>query len=264
MNGFTTTTAILASGATALLLSLALSGTATADSGTVALTLKEAIRMAAEKNLDVKAELYNPALAESDIRKSRAIYDPLLTALTNYSESTSANPTQLSSAVGGNNINKAKSVELNAGISKLIPYGGTIGLAFNNNWNRNEFSASTSEYYQNSLTVNISQPLLKNFGRETTELNISLATNNKSASLDQFQTRLTSIITQVRTEYFRLYFLREDLEVKNFPGTGAENPERNRRQDQGRCPPGHGEPQRRIQCVDPRKTGYRRRAGLER
>ena len=66
--------------------------------------------MAAEKNLDVKAELYNPALAESDIRKSRAIYDPLLTALTNYSESTSANPTQLSAAVGGNNINKTKTI----------------------------------------------------------------------------------------------------------------------------------------------------------
>ena len=214
MNGFTTTASILSSGAAALLLSLTLSGTATADNGTVAITLKEAIRMAAEKNLDVKAELYNPAIAESDIRKNRAIYDPLLTALTNYSESTSANPTQASAVLGGNNINKAKAFDLNAGISKLTPYGGTIGLAFNNSWLRNEFSATSSEYFQNSLTVNISQPLLKNFGRETTELNISLSTNNKSASLDQFQTRLTSIITQVRTEYFRLYSLREDLEVK--------------------------------------------------
>ena len=214
MNGYKVTMSLLAHSTTALFLALNLAGTATAQEGTVGLSLKEAIKMAAEKNLDVKAELYNPALAESDIQKSRAIYDPLLTALTNYSESTSANPTQASAVLGGNNINKAKAFDLNAGISKLTPYGGTIGLAFNNSWLRNEFSATTSEYFQNSLTVNISQPLLKNFGRETTELNISLARYNKDSSLEQFRTKLTGIITQVRTEYFNLYSLREDLEVK--------------------------------------------------
>jgi outer membrane protein len=214
MNSSTITLSLLARSTTALILTLSLVGMATAQEGAVGLTLKEAIRMGAEKNLDVKAELYNPALAEADIAKNRAIYDPLLSALTNYGESTSANPTQASAAVGGNNINKAKYLDLNAGISKLTPYGGTIGLTFNNSWLRNEFSATSSEYFQNSLTVNISQPLLKNFGRETTELNISLARYNKDASLEQFRTKLTSVITQVRTEYFRLYSLREDLEVK--------------------------------------------------
>ena len=214
MNEYPQKRSLLVQGTTAMLLALSLAGTAAAQDNTVGLTLKEAIKMAAEKNLDVKAELYNPALAESDIQKNRAIYDPLLTALTNYGESTSANPTQASAVLGGNNINKAKAFDLNAGISKLTPYGGTIGLAFNNSWIRNEFSASSSEYFQNSLTVNISQPLLKNFGRETTEQNISLARYNKDSSLEQFRTKLTGVITQVRTEYFRLYYLREDLEVK--------------------------------------------------
>jgi outer membrane protein TolC len=214
MNGISENTACLVRCGTAAFLALCLAGTAAAQDGAVGITLKEAIRMAAEKNLDVKAELYNPAIAESDIRRNRAIYDPNLTALTNYSESTSANPTQASAALGGNNINKMKAFDLNAGISKLTPYGGTIGLAFNNSWLRNEFSATTSEYFQNSLTFNISQPLLKNFGRETTELNISLARYNKDSSLEQFRTKLTGVITQVRTEYFNLYSLREDLEVK--------------------------------------------------
>lgn len=205
---------LLARNTTALFLALSLTGIAAAQEKAVGLTLKNAIRMAAEKNLDVKAELYNPALAESDIQKNRAIYDPNLTAQTNYGESTTANPTALSAATGGNNINKAKTFDINAGINKLTPYGGTVGLAFNNSWSRNEFSATSSEYFQNSLTVNISQPLLKNFGRETTELNISLARYNKDATLEQFRTKLTGIITQARTEYFKLYYLREDLEVK--------------------------------------------------
>ena len=42
------------------------------------LSLKEAVKLALERNLDLKAELYNPAQAEADLRKSRSIYEPRL------------------------------------------------------------------------------------------------------------------------------------------------------------------------------------------
>ncbi len=197
------------SGAIALLLTLTLSGLAAAQEGRTALTLKEAIRSAAEKNLDVKAELYNPAVAEADIQKNRAIYDPNVTALTNYGENSSS-----SQSVGSAIISTLKSFNLNAGVNRLLPYGGTVALAFTNNWTRTESTINNNEYFQNGIAVTVSQPLLKNFGQETTELNISLARFGKEASRDQFETKLTAIITQVRTEYFKLYSLREDLEVK--------------------------------------------------
>ena len=54
------------------------------------LPLKEAIRMAVEKNLDVRAELYNPAQFEADINRNRSIYDPLLSLQTNFTDSTTA------------------------------------------------------------------------------------------------------------------------------------------------------------------------------
>ena len=56
---------------------------ATAADAPIQLSLNEAIRMAVEKNLDVRAELYNPAQFEADINRNRAIYDPLLTLQTN-------------------------------------------------------------------------------------------------------------------------------------------------------------------------------------
>ena len=54
------------------------------------LTLNEAIRMAVEKNLDVRAELYNPAQFEADINRYRSIYDPVLSLQTSYTDSTTA------------------------------------------------------------------------------------------------------------------------------------------------------------------------------
>ena len=44
----------------------------------LSLSLSEAIRMAVEKNLDVRSELYNAAQFEADINRERAIYDPIL------------------------------------------------------------------------------------------------------------------------------------------------------------------------------------------
>ena len=42
------------------------------------LSLKEAIKLAVENNLDVRAELYNPASAQADLSGSMGIYNPLL------------------------------------------------------------------------------------------------------------------------------------------------------------------------------------------
>ena len=55
----------------------------------IKLSLGEAIKMAAERNLDIRAEFYNPAQYEADIHRNRSIYDPLLTLLTDYADSTS-------------------------------------------------------------------------------------------------------------------------------------------------------------------------------
>jgi outer membrane protein TolC len=199
----------------AVLMTLSFGAAAPAQEGALKLSLKEAIKLAAEKNLDVQVELYNPAISEADLRQSTAIYDPFLNLLTSYGVTTTTNPTLLAA-----NISKSKIFDANAGISQLTPYGGTVGLSFESSWNKSSFpnspdpSLSNKDIFQNTLSVNVSQPLLKNFGRDTTELNISLAKYNKDASLDQFRTRLTAVIAQVRSEYFKLYSLREDLEVK--------------------------------------------------
>ena len=69
-----------------LLLNLLLVSTASAESAAMKLSLKEAVKLALERNLDLKVELYNPAQAEADIRKNRSIYEPHLKLDTSYQE----------------------------------------------------------------------------------------------------------------------------------------------------------------------------------
>jgi outer membrane protein TolC len=177
----------------------------------LALTLSEAIRMAVEKNLDVRAELYNPAQYEAEINRNRAIYDPLLTLQTGYTNSTT-------DTVSSGRV-ESQTLDLNSSLSKLFWTGGTAAITFNNGYNNgNVFSNNNvvipSKNWQTGLGVSISQPLLKNVGREATEIAINISRSSKFASLERFNSLLLSTVAQVRTEYYKLYSLREGRDVK--------------------------------------------------
>ena len=165
------------------------------------LNLKDAIRMAVEKNLDVRAELYNPAQFEADINMNRSIYNPLLILQSSYTDSDVATGS-LSSSPGNTLV-------LNSSIKQLLLTGGTAEIKFNN-WHADTPSSS----WQSGLGASISQPLLKNVGRDATEIAINISRSSKFASLERFNSRLLATVAQVRTEYFKLYSLREDLDVK--------------------------------------------------
>jgi outer membrane protein TolC len=175
----------------------------------IRLSLGEAIRMAAEKNLDVRAELYNPAQFEAEINRNKAIYDPLLNIQINYNDTTSpvSDTTTTFSSRG-------HSFQLNTSISQLFWTGATASLGFNNNYSSANSFTILNDFWQSSLGVTLSQPLLKNAGRENTEINILISRFSKFASLEHFKNVLLNTITQVRIEYFKLYSLREQLEVR--------------------------------------------------
>ena len=93
------------------------------------LSLREAIRMAVERNLDVRAELYNPAAFEADINRNRAIYDTLLYLKSEYNDATI-------SPVGSptDRTNDSQTFLVNSSISRLFWTGGTLALNLNNSY----------------------------------------------------------------------------------------------------------------------------------
>lgn len=170
------------------------------------LSLTEAIRMSAERNLDVRAELYNPAQFEAEINRNRSIYNPLLMALTSYIDS--KNPDIVSNTAV---TTSGKTLQMNAGISQLFWTGGTASATFNNSYNSND---RLGDYWQSSLVFSLNQPLLKNAGREVTESAIMVSRLSKYASIEKFNDRLMNTVAATTTEYYRLYNLREQMEVK--------------------------------------------------
>jgi outer membrane protein TolC len=174
----------------------------------LSLSLKEAIVMGVEKNLDVRAELYNPAQFEADINRNKAIYDPLLTLQTSYNDSIV--PT---AGIGGVTSSYGRQFQADSSLSQLFWTGATATAGFYNTFNSTNSTSSLSNYWQSSLGVTLTQPLLKNFGQENTDIAINVSRLSKFASLEHFNTRLLNTVAQVRTEYYKLYSLREQLQV---------------------------------------------------
>lgn len=190
--------------ATAFLL---LTGAAFAAETEIKLSLREAVRMAVEKNLEVKTELYNAAQSEADVRKNRSIYETHLTADVAYDQSKSFAPST-------NGTLDQKSFAFTPGVYRLLPTGGTVTLSFDNIYRENSVAAPLGTYWESAARLTFSQPLLKNFGREATELNITVAELGKDSSVKRFKSKLLSVVAQVRYEYYKLHGLREDLVSK--------------------------------------------------
>lgn len=184
-----------------------------ADRGPLSLTLSEAIRLAVEKNLDVRAELYTPAQFEAEVNRNRAIYDPILNAQTSFSDSTIGSTASTANTIGPDrNVDRAW--ELNSSLSRLFPSGATASLFFDNASLSNNSPLLLNDFWQSNLGVTVTQPLLKNFGRENTEAFINISRLSKSASWQRFNSLLLNTVAQVRQEYYNLYNLEEQLAVK--------------------------------------------------
>jgi outer membrane protein TolC len=188
-----------------------------AEQSSKTLSLNEAISIAVEKNLDVRAEFYNPAQFEADVNRNRAIYDPLFSAQTAYTGNSTGN--SAAQPTSGGIVGDTQAFTINSSISQLFWSGGTAALNFNNSYN--SFNSNNSptllqNYWQTGLGLTINQPLLKNVGREVTEANIRISQLSKYASLERLKTRLLTTVAQVRNEYFKLYSLREELTAKKL------------------------------------------------
>lgn len=185
---------------TAIIAMIVIASSAHAADEIKRITLNESIRLAVENNLEVRAELYNPAQFEADINRNKSIYDIQLGLQSSYGDDAS----QWSSA--GDILN----FDLSSSLSRLFWTGATAAVSFNNNFT----NSNSLDNWRSRLGGTLTQPLLKNMGREATEINISVSRLSKFASIEKFKSRLLNTIAQVKNEYFKLYNVREQLEVK--------------------------------------------------
>lgn len=198
----------------AVLSSLLFSVSAAESSGVLRLSRDAAVALAVHRNIDLRVQALNTSMARERVKSSRSFYDPYLSMSSRYGET--AYPGETFGTTSTNT-----SVDL----SQYVPTGGNIAAQVQTGYTSAESLSSSVEPkdWLSSVGITISQPLLKDAGREVTNLNITLAANNELESVENFRFFLTDTVYSVITSYNRLYVLRNIFESRQQALTSAEN-----------------------------------------
>jgi len=172
------------------------------------LPVDDAVRIAVERNLGLQVETYNPAIAETDIRRARSIYDPFLSALLDHrGGNMQTGPT---SAV----VERTRSFDANASLDQLFSTGATASAAFTNFLYKDNLGISASRYAQPELTLSLSQPLLKGLGKQVTERGITTADDAMDLSLADWNQKALDTAADARNRFLTLVKARESLATR--------------------------------------------------
>lgn len=182
-----------------------------AGADTLTLSIGDAVQMAVEQNLGLQVATYTPAIAETGIRKARAIYDPLLSALVDHKGS------NLNASPGSSLVDQRRLFDFDSSISQLLPSGATASASFTNLWFedslgfRSSPGVPTFRYAQPQLTLSFSQPLLKGLGREVTERGITTADDATDSAFADWTQQALNTAAVARNQYLSLVKARESL-----------------------------------------------------
>ena len=174
-------------------------------SGVLELSRQAAVAMAVRKNIDLKAEALNTAMAKATLASSKGIYDPVVIAST----------TTARNSFPGEDF-KTKNTSAFVGVTQFVPTGGTITAAADSIYTKSESPSLgfSDREWRSAAGVTFSQPLLKNFGKENAELTISLSDSTYKESAAQLRFFITDKVFSVVASYNRLHKLRQVLEAR--------------------------------------------------
>ena len=195
-------------------------------------SLDDCIGMALQNNLDIAVEGYNPRIAEENITREKAVFDPFFHTTASYWDYRV--PTNNAAFIGtgkttptGTPIveefpvpDKHQSWDVNFGWRQNLVTGTSYEVSFNNDrWKSLldrilvEDIYLTNPSYTSALSLNLSQALLRNFGVDVNKTRIYIAQNNTNISLQQFRSQVFGVLWEVQTSYWDLAAAIEYLEV---------------------------------------------------
>jgi outer membrane protein len=177
-------------------------------------SLDDCIQSALEKNLDVRIARFNPPQALADLQAAYAGYNPTFTlgGAHNFNKSGGGFDPTLQTLTFATSADQNT---FNSGLNGLTPWGLNYGLT--GNLQESYGHAGSGESFDTSggsTTLDLRQPLLKNFWIDQTRFNIRVAKNRiKYTDLGLKQT-IMNLATAVEQAYYDLIYARENVTVQ--------------------------------------------------
>jgi len=181
--------------------------------GIVSMSLEECIVKALKDNLGVAIQVLGPQLSAEALSQAREQYIPTMSL--SGSSRKNENPSfSYLDAPGDSSISRAQNYNF-LSFTQALPTGGTLNLGFNGSRTTvNSRGITINPRYSTTLSFQLTQPLLRNFGPKVANQEILVAINNLGVSEENLRNTLMSTVYDVETAYWNLVYSIENLDVR--------------------------------------------------
>ena len=179
------------------------------------LTIDEAVRLALDNNLGIQIARYNPQVQDLSVALARSAWTPNFTTVVQGASTATPNSGFLSGATTGTNKTTTGRMLSNVGLLQQTPWGGSYSVGWDSvrSTTTNVFS-SFSPQLQSSLSIDIRQPLLRNFAIDSLRQQVILSEKDRESADFQLQQTVATTTRAVRNAYFDLAYANASLAVQ--------------------------------------------------
>ena len=184
----------------------------------IELSLKQAVALTLENVLDLDVAAYNLEESKFGILAARGAFDPGIEVDLGATDTQTPTTSRVQAP-------ETKTTYGNAFLTGLLPYGTTYNLGFQNTYRNSVIPGYTlvNPTLSSNLALNVTQPLLRNFGRDVNERLIVQARVGRDTNAYQFVIAVQTAIQTADSAYWDLVYAVENLKAKREALTIAKD-----------------------------------------
>jgi len=184
------------------------------NEGVLPVSVSDVIRLMLQSNLDVTVNRFSPLSSGYLIDTFFRPFEPTLEISATVGRNTQPVVSQLTAGTGVTALQQLFH-RYSIGYGQTLHTGTRVDVDFfmNRRSDNNQFN-TFNPAYSGTLTYQITQPLLRNYGRSINDTAIHIARNNRNISAIDFETQMIDLVTGAQNLYWDLVYQREDIKVR--------------------------------------------------
>lgn len=201
------------------------------DTKIIKLTIEQCIKKALEHNYDIQIASYGPAIRMDDLTAAEAYFDATVFGSAQYDtiDENNIDATYTSRFVDNNGkikeyrdivdgYNRFHNNSYEFGLKKTLSTGASFRIAQTANRINDLIPSSVDRYYepfiQYSLSLQLQQPLLRDFGVDVNRASIRAARSRLGISKQEFQLQVVDTMLTVERNYWLLFYYRQHVKIR--------------------------------------------------
>ncbi|MBC7834387.1 MAG: TolC family protein [Phycisphaerales bacterium] len=185
------------------------------DQKVIAISLERAVRSGVSNNLNVQFARLTPAIAEARLVQAQAAFDWVFFANSQWSRTD--RPTT-GSSIGGlansTRTDERQQVELTGGVRRRLTTGGQFTVQHSLTYtdvDTSNLASFPDPAYEPSITLQLDQPLLRNFGSDAALAQVRLSRNAERDEIQALKGQLITNVAETEDAYWTLVRAYNDL-----------------------------------------------------